>query len=90
MVDIFFYSGSLREDSTARLQQKLSKLPLSKEAAARRLADLKENRKYHATAVQKIIDEQLEPIAAQQINLGGGGRTVLDSVLKLVFRLCET
>jgi hypothetical protein len=89
LVDIFLYGDTVREDSAARVQQKLSMLSVSTEAILRRLADLRQNREYHAKAVQKVIDEQLEAVAAQQITLGGGGEVVLDSALRVLFRLCE-
>jgi len=73
----------LRPDSPARLKKKLAKLELSRDAIARRLKDLQENREYHAAAIQKVIDEQVETTVAQQMNTGGGGRTVLDSALTL-------
>jgi len=55
---------------------------------AARLKDLQENREYHAAAIQKVIDEQMDATVAQQMNAGGGGRTVLDSALDLLMRVC--
>ncbi|HZR21841.1 MAG TPA: hypothetical protein VFE51_31450 [Verrucomicrobiae bacterium] len=40
---------------------------------AQRLKDLQENRQYHATAVQKVIDQQMDPNVAQQMSSGGSG-----------------
>ena len=88
LVDIFLYGDKLRPDSPARLKKKLAKLQLSPEAITRRLQDLQENRQYHAAAVQKVIDEQVETTVAQQMNTGGGGKTVLDSALSLITRVC--
>ena len=87
-MDVFLYGDAVRSDSPARLRQKLAKLQLDPEAVARRLNDLQENREYHAAAIQKVIDEQMETTVAQQMNSGGGGRTVLDSALKLLTRIC--
>lgn len=52
--------------------------PLTQEAldqamGAQRLKDLQENRQYHATAVQKVIDQQMDPNVAQQMSSGGSG-----------------
>jgi hypothetical protein len=88
LVDIFLYGDKLRPDSPARLKQKLAKMELRPEMVARSLKDLQENREYHATAIQKVIDQQMDPTAAQQINSGGGGRAVLDSALNLILRVC--
>ena len=88
LVDIFLYGDKLRPDSAARLKQKVAKMELRPESVARRLKDLQENRDYHAAAIQKVIDEQMDATVAQQMNAGGGGRAVLDAALNLVLRVC--
>jgi hypothetical protein len=67
----------------------LDRLQVSPETVTRRLKDLQVNRGYHASAIQKIIDEQMETKVAQQMNAGGGGRTVLDSALRVLTRICR-
>ena len=89
LLDIFLYGDKLRPDSPARLRQKLAKMELHRETVIRRLEDLQKNGEYHAAAVQKVIDEQVESTVAQQLNSGGGGRAVLDSALNLVLRVCS-
>jgi len=87
LVDVFLYADKLRTDSPIRVTEKVARLQLRPETVARRLKDLQENRDYHAAAIQKVIDEQMETTVAQQMNLGGGGRTVLDSVLSVLVRV---
>jgi hypothetical protein len=89
LVDVFLYSDKLRPDSAARVSRKLVKLQLRAETVSRRLKDLRENREYHASAIQKVIDEQMEATAAQQINAGGGGRAVLEAVLGVLMQVCR-
>jgi hypothetical protein len=89
LVDMFLFGDRLRPDSPARLKQKLAALPLSPETIAARLKDLEENHEYHATAIQKVIDQQMEATVAQQMNAGGGGRTVLDSALNRLIQVCR-
>ena len=88
LVDIFLYGDKLRPDSAARLKQKLARMELRPEVAAQRLRDLQENHEYHATAIQKVIDQQMDSTVAQQMNSGGGGRAVLDSALNLILQVC--
>ena len=88
LVDIFLHGDKLRPDSPARLKQKVAKMGLHLETVARRLKDLHENRDYHAAAIQKIIDEQMDATVAQQMNAGGGGRAVLDTALNSIMRVC--
>lgn len=89
LVDVFLYADTLQTDSAARMKKKLTKLRLPAETIRRRLRDLQDNLEYHATAIQKVIDEQMETTGAQQMNAGGGGRMVLDSVLSLLMRVCQ-
>ena len=88
LVDIFLYGDKLLPDSAARLKQKVAKMELRPESVARRLKDLQENRSYHASAIQKVIDEQMDATVAQQMNAGGGGRAVFDAALNLILRVC--
>jgi len=88
LVDIFLYGDNLRPDSPARLEQKLARMELRPETISQRLKDLQQNREYHAAAIQKVIDEQMESTVAQQMNSGGGGAAVLDSALNLILMVC--
>ena len=90
LVDVFLYGDKLRPDSPARLKRKLAKLQLRRAAAAARLKDLQEHREYHAKAVQKVINEHMEAAVARQMNAGGGGRTILDSALDSLARVCPS
>jgi hypothetical protein len=89
LVDVFLYADKLQADSPARIHQKLVQIQLPEETAMRRLKDLQDNQQYHATAIQKVIDEQMETTVAHQMNVGGGGKTVLDSVLSVLMRVCQ-
>ena len=90
LVDIFLYGDKLRPDSAARIERKLTELELPPESFAPRLKDLRENREYHAAAIQKVIEQQVEAMVAQQMNAGGGGRAVLDAALALIGRVCPS
>jgi hypothetical protein len=63
-------------------------LHLSARSVAARLLDLQEHGEYHATAIQQVIDQQVETTVARQMKAGGGGRAVLDSALALLRRVC--
>ncbi len=90
LVDLFLYADKVRPDSPARLKRKLARLHLSPRSVAARLGDLEEHREYHATAIQKVIDQQMETTVARQMRAGRGGRAVLDSTLALLRRVCPT
>lgn len=86
LVDVFLFGSSLGSNSPARLRQKLAKLHLRPETVPRKLKDLEENKRYHASAVQRVIDEQMDPTVAQQMNAGGGGTGVLETALGYIKR----
>jgi hypothetical protein len=88
LVDIFLYADKVRPDSPARLKRKLARLHLSARSVAARLLDLQEHGEYHATAIQQVIDQQVETTVARQMKAGGGGRAVLDSALAILRRVC--
>ncbi len=86
LVDVFLYGDKLAPDAPGRLKEKLARLQLHPQAVRARLGDLDGNGEYHGKAIQKVIDEQVEAVAAQQLNAGGGGKAVLDAVLNLLTR----
>jgi hypothetical protein len=86
LVDIFLYGEKLRPDSGARLKQKIEQLSLGSSTILRRLRDLDENREFHMVAVQRVIDGQMDPDAAQQMNAGGGGQAVFDFAMGILRR----
>jgi len=88
LVDVFLYGDRLRPDSPARLKQKVSALAIPPGAIRQRLQDLDQHTPYHAAAIQKVIDTQVEPPVAEQMNSGGGGQTVLAESLKTIKRVC--
>jgi SOS response regulatory protein OraA/RecX len=88
LVDVFLYADKLQADSPTRLHQKLVQMQIPAETIMRRLKDLQDNQQYHATTIQKVIDEQMETTVGHQMNAGGGGKTVLDSVLSVLTRIC--
>lgn len=89
LVDVFLYADKLRDDSPARIKQKLVRIQLPAGTVMRRLKDLQNNQQYHAAAIQKVIDEQMETTVAQQMKAGGGGKAVLASVLNVLIRICR-
>jgi hypothetical protein len=88
LVDIFLFESQLIPDSAARLKQKIESLQVRPESIRGRLKDLEEHADYHAKSIQRVIDQQVEPEAAAQINAGGGGRMVLNLALSVLQRLC--
>jgi len=83
-VDIFLYGDRLSADSPKRLGEKLAILQTNVASLIRRLNDLRQNVDYHSRAVQAVIDTQLEPVVAAQINSGGGGNAVFARALQLI------
>jgi hypothetical protein len=83
-LDIFLFGDHLSSESPTRLKEKFEKLQVNPATIESRLKDLRQNADYHARAVQAVIDSQLDPVAAGQVNIGGGGQTVFGRALELI------
>jgi len=84
MVDVFLFQDRLARDSRQRLKAKLRTLHVPLSRVEERTSDLRRHGVYHTKAIQEVIDTQLDPTAAAQINEAGGGKTVLDAVLTVL------
>jgi len=85
-VDVFLFQNQLSDDSRHRLSSKFSDLGIRDRQISKRMSDFTTYRDHHAKAIQAVIDEQLEPAAADTINDAGGGKMILDAVLGLLDR----
>jgi|ETNmetMinimDraft_26_1059896.scaffolds.fasta_scaffold45383_2 hypothetical protein len=83
-VDVFLFQNQLSADSQHRLSSKFRALEISEERIRKRISDFTTYPAYHAKAIQAVIDDQLDPAAAGNINDAGGGQMILDAVLKLL------
>lgn len=88
LMDVFLFQNQLLQDSDARLRQKFASLQVRPESIRRKLKDLQDHTDYHARAIQKVIDEQMETVAVDQVNAAGGGKLVLKSALEVIQKLC--
>jgi len=89
LVDLFLFRDHLRADSRRRLASKFEALGTGPEQLAKRLHDLHTNVTYHGRATQAVIDAQLEPAAADQLNDAGGGPCVVSAVLDILGECIE-
>ena len=80
IVDVFLFQDRFRPDSAQRLKSKLHVLSINDNDVEKRMHDLQEYSDHHAQAIQEVIDSQLDPEAAAQLNDSGGGRMVFDTV----------
>jgi hypothetical protein len=77
LMDIFLFGRGLVPESPARVAKKLIALGIAPAVAREKLDDLDRHCAHHAKAVQTIIDTQLDPQAAKNLNAAGGGTMVL-------------
>ena len=84
LVDLFLFETFILPDSPARIRQKQPLLHLTEEVIRKRILDLRQNADYHATAINKVLREQVESATARQIEVGGGGRAVLKRSLEIL------
>ncbi len=86
IIDVFLFQDRFRSDSAQRLKSKLHALKLHDNDIQKKMRDLQEHSDYHAQATQEVIDTQLDPEAAAQLNDSGGGGMVLDKVMSILNR----
>lgn len=86
IVDVFLFHSHLVPNAPERLAAKLHALNPTRSNADKRMLDLNRHGDYHAKSVQAVIDTQLAPVAAAQLNDAGGGSMVLASVLQTMDR----
>lgn len=90
IVDVFLFHTHLHSDSPARLAAKLRDLGADQAGVDKRVRELHEHGDYHARAVQAVIDAQLDPGAAAQLNDAGGGSMVLATALRTLDHCVST
>ena len=84
IVDVFLFQDSFRSDSAQRLKMKLYALKMNDNVIGKKMRDFRKYSNYHAKATQEVIDTQLDPEAAAQLNDSGGGKMVLDTVINIL------
>lgn len=87
LVDVFLFSSSLGPQSRTRLKKKFDSIGFTPGEIIKRLTDLQKNKDYHAKQIQLIIDTQIDPEAAGNLNAAGGGAFVLERVLELLSKM---
>ena len=86
LVDVFLFGNKLVPDSSKRLVKKFKGAGVTPAVVRERLDDLDRHAAYHAKMLQTVVDTQLDPEAAKNINEAGGGAMVLRTVLATIRR----
>ncbi|TFH16136.1 MAG: hypothetical protein E4H02_06345 [Lentisphaerales bacterium] len=84
IVDVFLFESRFLPDSAQRLKSKLDALRINDVQMQERMRDLHERSDYHSRATQEVIDTQLDSGGAAQLNDSGGGKMVLDRVMRIL------
>ncbi|MEA1926933.1 MAG: hypothetical protein U9N73_01910, partial [Candidatus Auribacterota bacterium] len=84
MLDIFLFQSSFLSESPRRIYRKLEHLSIKPDFAKQRLEKIEENRIVYVNALKKIIKEQVESSAAENLHSAGGAPLVFDQVLNIL------
>jgi len=86
IVDVFLFQDRFLPDSDLRLKSKLQAAGITSNDTEKQMMQFQTDRDYHAKATQAVIDAQLDPEAAVQLNDAGGGEMVLNKVIGILKR----
>jgi hypothetical protein len=84
VLDVFLFQDALRPDSPVRLLQKLSKHSIQPAKAIECLDSLVKQRTVHVRAIERLLNEQVEPTVTANLRAAGGGAMIWDSVMSLL------
>ncbi len=84
ILDIFLFQNSLRPDALERLSRKFSALSLSPAHVSRRLGQLQQARAVHVREIERILDTQVDPAVAANLQVAGGAAMIWEDVLRLL------
>ncbi|MDD5557485.1 MAG: hypothetical protein PHN82_09575 [bacterium] len=84
IVDIFLFHDRFLPDSPARIGEKFRRLPLPADSIARAYRAMVADRSHHERNIRAIIDEQVDPPVAANINAAGGAGMVFDRVTDIL------
>lgn len=85
--DIYLFADHFAPDAAKRLRTKFTILGIPQQIIAQRLSELRTNADYHSRQIQSVITDQLEVVAAANIQAAGGAKMVFDQVLDVLHRL---
>jgi len=87
LVDLYLFSSHAAPDAPARLGRKLDRLKITPATIRRRLDDLERSASHHATAIQAVIRDQVDPVSADTLADAGGGPAILATATRLLSEL---
>jgi hypothetical protein len=86
-VDIFFFQDAFLVDSGVRIRRKLARLWGKAATPEDGLEELRKNTGTHARSMDRLIDEQVDPVSADHLRQVGGGRRVCEAVIETLEKI---
>jgi hypothetical protein len=90
LVDLFLFQNALRADAGQRLHTKLEQAGATRADARALVERLRRHADFHVRSVERILDEQIDADMAANLRYAGGGRMMVDEVIRLLTRLVGT
>ena len=81
ILDVFLFQDSLLADSDRRLSEKLQMLSVSPQNAAKGLRRIEAQRIVHVREIERILEDQVDPPAADNLRDAGGGAMIWEAVM---------
>ena len=84
IVDIFLFEDKFAENSHERIARKLTELGINSAMVTKQINKLLDAKDVRIRGIAKVIDDQLDPEAADNINMGGGAKAVFTHVMEIL------
>ncbi|MEN8264876.1 MAG: hypothetical protein ABFR82_15595 [Nitrospirota bacterium] len=84
IVDIFLFEDKFAKNSPERIAQKLTELGINSSMVTKQINKLLDARDIRIRGVAAVIEDQLDPEAADNINMGGGAKAVFTRVMEIL------
>ncbi len=88
-LDVYLFRDSLTPDSLQRIRRKLNRRGISPERLRDRFEKIEDNRDVHLKSLDKIIEEQVDYPAAENLRAAGGAPIIFDNVIAILGELAR-
>lgn len=84
MVDMFLFHDKLPPDTRMRIRRKFAALNLAPSDVSNAVRKMATDRGYHIRNIEGIVNDQIDPPAAENLRTAGGAEAIFDRVMDIL------